>query len=272
MGWGQAGGHPTADNDHRFFVSTNPNLIMGADIIYYNSWSECFPAIKEHLVKFLTQIRQEYFTDADGVISANYGAFMADILKAHDTLYEDSIPCRALQDEGQLREHQKAVKTFKTIDSYLKAGGIIHFKLHGWGHHNSSGVNIESVKVSNEMGTRAEIWDARGLTWLPERIGFDKMQNIVTEVFPSDSRYNEIRDALRGELAKWLADGNATWMRPVRDLIKKCGGLNLTLKSYLPESTNVERAGIILQLFQLDDTPFYIDPRKVAELLNDAPE
>ena len=231
-----------------------------------NMWVLRYPEIRDFLSNYLASLREEYFTDEDGVISGNYEAFFSDILQAHNDLYADSIPCRALFNNDNLKAHQKAVKHYNTIDSYLREGGKIQFRLHGWGNDEIHGVNILSIRVRNENRERWVEWDTTGMTWLPERIGFDKMQNIVTDISTDDARYNIIRDALREELAKgWTGEEGKkeTWMRPVHEFAVICRGLNDTIKRYIPDSTNKERAEIIMGLFK-----FYVDPSKFAEMLN----
>ncbi|MBR5397641.1 MAG: hypothetical protein IK145_07310 [Bacteroidales bacterium] len=228
-----------------------------------NMWVLRYPDIKDYLIKELSELRKRYFTD--GSTSADYPAFFADILKAHNDLYADSIPCRALFKDDDLKTHQEAVKHYRTIDRYLALDGDVHFKIHGWGNDDIHGVNILSVRVRNEKRKRWEEWDTTGLTWLPDRIGFDKMQNIVTDISNDDTRYNEIRDALRQELAKgWIGEsGNATSMAPIRAFAVQCRGLNETIKKYLPESTKKQRANIIIGLFKLA-----ADPSDFAEILD----
>lgn len=231
-----------------------------------NMWVFRDEAIKAHLSNCLADIRKQYFTDDRGEIRADYPAFFADILRAHNDLYALSLPCRALWDDDTRLMHQKAVKHFRTLDGLLVAGGDIHFKLHGWSGGDTQGVNILSIRV--QKGTRGAEWDTRELSYLPGLLGFDDLCNIVTDITEADARYKDIRDALRRELAKgWTGDENATWMAPVRTFARQCLGLDETLQKYLPGTTNKARADMIIRLFALDDSPRYIDPKKFAEFL-----
>lgn len=236
-----------------------------------NSWVWLDPAVKVHLIAFLSDIRGKYFTDADGVTMPNYPAFFADILQAHNALYEYSIPCRALLDKKTLEEHQRAVKAIRDFDRYLAQDGDLHFVLRGWGAENhpayegGKGICIESIRV--RKGTRGATWDTRELYYLPELLGFVDLSSIVTDITKEHPRYKRIRTALREELAKgWTGSGNATWMAPVRTLAERCKELDATLGMYLPDATNMERANIILRLFGLDGSP--IDSKEFAKILS----
>ena len=68
-----------------------------------NSWVWLYPAVREHLNAFFSDIRQEYFTNADGATMPNYPAFFADILQAHNILYEYARDCRYFWDNLQER-------------------------------------------------------------------------------------------------------------------------------------------------------------------------
>lgn len=232
-----------------------------------NIWVLRYPSVKAHLIEFFSDKRGEHFTDADGTTMPNYPAFFADILQAHNDLYVDSLPCIALCKDENLQAHRKAVKHFRTIDSYLKDGGEIHFKLHGWCNGVYEGVNILSIRVENKDKTKGENWDTREMPRLADQLGFDKLRNIVTDISPVDPRYNEIRDVLRRELVEltrgWGNDGNITWMAPIRSFAVRCRGLNETIKEYLPDSTKKQRAEIIMDLFK-----FYADPSDFAEILD----
>lgn len=239
-----------------------------------NSWVWLYPAVREHLIAFFSDVRHEYFTNADGVVKDNYRHFFADILQAHNGLYEYSIPCRALWDKDTLKEHQKAQGIFRDFDRYLGQKGDLHFVWRGWGGENhpdyegGKGICIESIRVTKDG--RSSTWDTRQLYYLPELLGFDDSSNMVTDITEEHPRYKSIRNALREELAKWIGSGNATWMAPVRALAERCRDLDAILKKYLPENTsNKKRADIILRLFGLDDSPkdIYIDPKKFAEWL-----
>lgn len=237
-----------------------------------NSWVWLYPAVREHLVAFLSEMRVEYFTDTDGATMPNYPAFFADILQAHNGLYEYARDCRDFWDN--LQDNQKRIKQLRDFDRYLVADGDLHFVLRGWGAENhpvyegGKGICIESIRV--KKGTRGATWDTRVLYYLPELLGFDDPSNIGTTITKEHPRYKIIRNALREELAKWTGSGNATWMAPVRALAERCRDLDATLKKYLPDdTTNLKRAEIILRLFGLDDSPkdIYIDPKKFAEWL-----
>lgn len=235
-----------------------------------NSWVWLYPAVREHLVAFLSEMRVEYFTDTDGATMPNYPAFFADILQAHNGLYEYARDCRDFWDN--LQDNQKRIKQLRDFDRYLVADGDLHFVLRGWGAENhpvyegGKGICIESIRV--RKGTRGATWDTRELFYLPELLGFVDLSSIVTDITKEHPRYKTIRNALREELAKgWTGSGNTTWMAPVRALAERCRDLDATLKKYLPDdTTNLKRAEIILRLFGLDDAP--IDTKEFAKILN----
>ena len=232
-----------------------------------NIWVSRYPSIKAHLIAVLSDWRVRYFTDTDGTTTASYPAFFANVLRAHNDLYADSLPCLALGDDAQLREHQKAVKLYRDFDRYLVQNGDLYFNIRGWGSEQNQGIIIESIKV--RKGTRSATWNTRDLSYLPEKLGFDRIQKIVTGITEDDPRYNEIRNVLRNELAKgWTGEESATWMAPVRALAVSCRPLDATLNKYLPDVSNKDRADLILQLFGLNDYPRYIDPKRFAEWLN----
>ena len=241
-----------------------------------NSWVWLYPAVREHLIAFFSDIRQEYFTNADGVVKDNYRHFFADILQAHNDLYVDSLPCVALCNNDNLREHQKAVKRFRMIGSYLREGGDIHFKLQGWRKGKYEGLNIISIRVENVQKTRSEkiVFGNSKLNpqaniserpELPTKLGFDSLPIMVTDLSISkdDPRYNKIRNVLLNELAELEGEGNNTWRAPINAFAVQCRGLNETIKKYLPESLKKDRADIIMKLFH-----FYCDPSDFAEILD----
>ena len=261
-------GTRTAHPIYLIFLPIKPNLIMNTaqeidlmkSAVSNNIWVHRNPAVKEHLISVLSEIRKKYF--ADDIDKGN--AFNADILTDHNELYTESLPCIHLRDKKALVEHQEAIKHFRTIDRYLENDGDIEFKLQGWEQGGTQGVNVASIRVWNKGHSKSELWNTRELSHLPDKLGFNEIGYIVTEVQQGSPRYNAIREALRSELSQgWTGKGNATYMAPVRAFAELCKPLDAKIKEHLPDSTNVERARIILRLFDID-----ADDADFSELLN----
>lgn len=266
--------------------------LIQSTIISNRVWLDLIPAVKEHLFGsdydnskgngngVFAQLKKEYFTDR----SKKYPAFLADILALYYDLYEESLPCVTLQDEKALAEHREAIKHFRIIDKYLVDKGDIEFSLlvngnyfyvtliRVWDNKHTKYVEwktgkanrvVQKAEKSEEIIGHMVIFEVD--PWMDISEWIKKyMGNVpINGINKDDPHYDEIRNMLRKELAILIGDGYATIGHHIKEFAELCKPLDAKIKEHLPDSTNKERASIILRLFDIN-----ADDKKFAELLN----